>query len=64
MPTYRIFYLRGGLLEAADEVPSDDLITAAKTASSMHPNLLAEIWCENRKVAVVRPCKQAGGTEV
>jgi hypothetical protein len=56
MSTYRIFYLRGGLLEAADEFSSDDVVAAAKTASSTHPELTAEIWRDDRKVAVVRPC--------
>jgi hypothetical protein len=57
MSTYRIFYLRGGgLLDDAEEVACDDLVTAAKAASSKHPQLTAEIWSESKKVAVVRPC--------
>jgi hypothetical protein len=57
MATYRIFYLRGGgLLDGTEEVVSDDLVTAARTASSKHPQLTAEIWSEDRKVAIVRPC--------
>jgi hypothetical protein len=57
MSTYRIFYLReGGVLDDTEEVVSDDLLTAAKTASSKHPQLTAEIWSDDRKVAIIRPC--------
>jgi|tagenome__1003787_1003787.scaffolds.fasta_scaffold16917965_2 hypothetical protein len=56
MSTYRIFYLGGGgLLDDAEEVVSEDLVTAAKAASSKHPHLTAEIWSGDRKVAIVRP---------
>ena len=56
MSTYRIFYLRGGgLLDDTEELVSDDLVTAAKAASSKHPQMTAEIWSDDRKVAVVRP---------
>lgn len=48
--------LRGGILEATDEVPLDDLVDAARAASSKHPHLTAEIWRDGRKAAVVRPC--------
>ena len=56
MPDCRILYFRGGILEATDELASVDLVTAAKTASSRHPHLTAEIWLDGRKAAVVRPC--------
>jgi hypothetical protein len=56
MPDCRILYFRGGILEAADELESPDLVSAAKAASSKHPHLTAEIWLGGRKVAVVRPC--------
>lgn len=52
----RILYFRGGILEATDELTSADMISAAKAASSNHPQLTAEIWLDGRKVAVVRPC--------
>jgi hypothetical protein len=56
MSTYRIFYLGGGgLLDDTEEVVTQDLVTAARAASSKHPHLTAEIWSEDRKVAVVRP---------
>lgn len=53
---YRILYFRGGLLERAEEIACDDLLAATKAASSTHPHLAAEIWCDGRKVVVVRPC--------
>jgi hypothetical protein len=56
MSTYRIFYLRGGILDDADEIACDDLVTAAKKASAKNPELTAEIWSESKKVAVIRPC--------
>jgi len=56
MSTYRIFYLEGGgLLNDTEEVVSNDLVTAAKTASSKHPDMTAEIWSEDRRIAVIRP---------
>jgi hypothetical protein len=56
MSTYRIFYLRGGvLLDETEEVTSVDLIAAMQQASSKHPHLTAEVWSDDRKVAVVRP---------
>jgi len=56
MSRTRILYFRGGILETTDEVPFDDLVEAARAASSKHPHLTAEIWRDGRKVAVVRPC--------
>lgn len=58
MSTYRIFYLRGGLLDDTEELVSDDLFAATQTASSRHPDLTAEIWCHDRKVAVILPCRE------
>jgi hypothetical protein len=55
MSTYRIFYFRGGLLDDAEEFAAEDIRAPAKRASANHPELTAEIWCEDRKVAVVRP---------
>ena len=62
MPTYRIIYLGEGLDDERQEVASDDLVAAAQTASSTHPHLTAEIWLEDRIVAVVRPCSRHGET--
>ena len=45
-----------GLLDDAEEVACDDLVTAASVASSKHPELTAEIWSKDKKLAVVRPC--------
>ena len=55
MPTCRIFYFRGGVLEDSTELASDDVVQAAKEASSSHPELTAEIWVGGRKAAIVRP---------
>jgi hypothetical protein len=55
MPT-RILYFNGGILEDSDERAPDDLVEAARRASSRYPHLTAEIWREGRKAAVVRPC--------
>lgn len=51
----RILYFREGILEATQDVACDDLLEAAKLASSMHPHFTAEIWCDGRKAAIVRP---------
>jgi hypothetical protein len=56
MTNCRILYFREGILEASDEVACDDLLAAAKLASSTHPHLMAEIWWNQKKVGVVRPC--------
>jgi hypothetical protein len=53
--SYRIIYLRGAVLEEAEEVSTMDLVEAAQLASSKHPDLTAEIWREEKKVAVCRP---------
>lgn len=55
MSECRILYFRGGILEDATDVASDDLLEAAKAASSSHPELTAEIWLKGRKAAVIRP---------
>ena len=52
---YRIFYFRGPLLESTAEAVTEDLVEAAKLASSSHPDLTAEIWHHDRKVAVCLP---------
>ena len=56
MSTYRIFYLGGGVLDDSEELASNDLVTVAKAACSKHPDLTAEIWLDDRKVAILRPC--------
>ena len=58
MSTYRILYLRGGLLDGTEEVATDDLVAVTRTACATRPHLTAEIWRDGRKVAVVHPCKQ------
>jgi hypothetical protein len=55
MSECRILYFRGGILEDTAEIGSDDLLEAAKAASSQHPELTAEIWLKGRKAAVIRP---------
>lgn len=42
-------------MEDTDELSSVDILAAAKTASSKHPHLTAEIWLDRRKAAVLRP---------
>ena len=54
----RILYFRGGMLEAAEDFTSDDLLEAARAASSAHRELTAEIWQDGRKAAVIRPCEE------
>ena len=53
----RILYFRGGILEDADELASDDIVQAASTASSKHRDLTAEVWLRGKKAAVVGPCR-------
>jgi hypothetical protein len=55
MPECRIFYFRGGILEDSSEPLSDGVLEAARTASSTHPHLTAEIWVDGHKAAIVRP---------
>lgn len=51
----RILYFRGGILEETEEFAREDIVEAARTASSKHPDLMAEVWHDGRKAAVVRP---------
>ena len=53
----RILYFRGGILEDADELASDDVVQAASVASSKHRDLTAEVWLGGKKAAVVGPCR-------
>ena len=53
--SYRILYFRGGILEDVAEAQTSDIVEAAKLASSQHRQLTAEIWADNRKVAICRP---------
>lgn len=55
MPS-RILYFRGGILEAVEDFAPEDLLEAARAASSNHPHLTAEVWRRGRKAAVIRPC--------
>ena len=54
--SYRILYFRGGILEETAEAATSDLVEAAKIASTHNPDFTAEIWDEDRKVAICRPC--------
>jgi hypothetical protein len=56
MPNCRILYFRGGILEAAEDLSSADLVEAAQAASSRHLHLTAEIWLDGKKAAIVLPC--------
>ena len=60
MLTYRIIYIGDGLTPEGQDIAAGDLVAAAQIASSRHPHLTAEIWIENRKVAVIRPCSRHG----
>lgn len=62
MSGFHIFYFRGGLLEATDDVASQDLVEVARVASSKYPHLTAEIWLDGKKAAVVRPCQEHHST--
>ena len=62
MSTYRILYLRGGLLDDTEEVVSDDVFSATQAASSTHPDLTAEVWHHDRKVAVILPSRHHQAT--
>ena len=53
--SYRILYFRGGILEDTAEAETSDVVEAAKIASAQNPHLTAEIWQQDRKVAVCRP---------
>ena len=53
--SYRILYFRGPILEGTAEADTSDLVEAAKIASAQHPDLTAEIWQNDRKVALCRP---------
>jgi len=55
MPS-RILYFRGAILEAVEDFAPEDLLEAARAASSKYPDLTAEIWQRGRKSAVIRPC--------
>ena len=57
-----ILYFRGGILEDREHLASEDLVEAARVASSRHPHLTAEIWWEGKKAAVVRPCWNRRGS--
>jgi hypothetical protein len=46
----------GPVLEHTAVAETDQIVDAGKLASSKHPHLLAEIWQNDRKVAVCRPC--------
>lgn len=53
--TSQILFFRGGILEETRDIGTDDLVDAARLASSSHRDLTAEIWQGGRKVAIVRP---------
>jgi len=55
MSTCRILYFRGSVLEDTTELADEDVVGAARSASSTHPELTAEIWLDGRKVGIVRP---------
>jgi len=52
------------MLEAVEDFTSDDLLEAARAASSAHRELTAEIWQDGRKAAVIRPCEEHYSTHV
>ena len=57
MSECRILYFQGGILKDTSDLLSGDVVEAARTASSMHPELTAEIWLDGHKAGIVRPAR-------
>ena len=55
MATHRILYLSDSVLEDAELCETDNVVEAVKRASACSPDLAAEVWTDQGKVAVVRP---------
>ena len=55
MDGLRILYFSDSLLYDSELLPTENVVEAAKHASSRSPHLTAEIWSGARKLAVIRP---------
>jgi hypothetical protein len=53
MPSFQLLYFDESMLEQAAEVEARDALEAVKQAAGRPSHLRAEIWSENRKVAVI-----------
>ena len=55
MPDYRLLYFRGSRLERWESVEAPDHLAAIQEMSGRGSDRTVEIWCGDRKLAVVRP---------
>ena len=55
MPIFGIFYFSEGLLQDSELVEAPDAVEAVAHASRQWPQLRAEIWSGDKRVAVIGP---------
>lgn len=51
---FTILYLRGSVLERAEQVRAADAVEAVRIAAGQQPDTAIEVWANGRKVAIVR----------
>ena len=61
MPDYRLLYFRGSRLERWESVEAPDHLAAIQEMSGRGSDRTVEIWCGDRKLAVVRPANTRWG---
>lgn len=54
MAEFRVLYFRDTVLVDWEVLHSDDVVEAVQHASAKASELTAEVWSEQRKVAVIR----------
>ena len=55
MSQMTIFYFEDSVLRATEELQSANVVEAMQRASTQHPELRAEVWSSEGKLAIVRP---------
>lgn len=54
MQRFTLLFLRGNVLERAEQVAHRDVLQAVASAAGQEPDITVEVWLKTRRVAVVR----------
>jgi hypothetical protein len=57
MRRFTLLFLRGNVLERAEQVTHRDVLQAVASAAGQEPDITVEVWSIERRVAIVRSAK-------
>jgi hypothetical protein len=59
LPDYRFLFFRGSRLERWESIEAEDHLAAIQQMSGRGSDRTVEVWCGDKKLAVVRPARHS-----